>query len=292
MALLMPRTLGFLLLVGCGVACAQAAEERRGGDDDDDNGGGNGGTAGFNPNGGGGSGGNALPSCGNGTIDAEFGETCDGDDFGGVSCVSLGLEAGEVVCDPQTCVIDASGCGNAGCGNDMIDPGEECDGTDLGDNDCASLGLGSGTLACDLDCMFTGCSAGTGNDFEDGALGAGWTSIGTPWSVSTVSPHSGTYCATSADIADLGSTSLVTTAVFSAAGTVSFWHRESSESGYDYLSFYVDGIMQVQWSGENAWALQTSSIAAGTHQLEWRYSKDGSLDGGSDAVYVDDILIN
>ena len=72
-------------------------------------------------------------------------------------------------------------------------------------------------------------------------------------------------------------------------GSISFYHQESTESGYDYLQFYVNGAMQGQWSGITAWQLATYPLNMGTNQLEWRYSKDGSLSGGTDSVFVDDI---
>lgn len=52
-----------------------------------------------------GTGGNS--NCGNGTIDP--GEQCDGSDFGGKTCASIGLGSGDLLCN-QFCGIVASGC--------------------------------------------------------------------------------------------------------------------------------------------------------------------------------------
>ena len=49
-----------------------------------------------------------MSLCGNGKIDP--GETCDGMDFGGATCQSLGLGAGMLACT-ASCHIVASGCG-------------------------------------------------------------------------------------------------------------------------------------------------------------------------------------
>ena len=76
----------------------------------------------------------------------------------------------------------------------------------------------------------------------------------------------------------------------SAATTISFWYRVSTESSFDYLQFYLDGAMQDQWSGTVAWTQASYAVAAGTHTLEWRYDKDGSVSSGSDAVWIDDVL--
>jgi hypothetical protein len=87
-------------------------------------------------------------SCGNDMVDP--GEQCDGDDLQGFDCVSLGLDDGDLECDPVTCVFDVSECGGVGnCGNGSVDPGEQCDGADLQGFDCASLGLAGGVLFCD-----------------------------------------------------------------------------------------------------------------------------------------------
>ena len=55
----------------------------------------------------GGSGG-ALPFCGDGQVDA-LGEQCDGADFAGTTCESLGLDPGVLSCNAD-CTIDASKC--------------------------------------------------------------------------------------------------------------------------------------------------------------------------------------
>ena len=62
--------------------------------------------------------------------------------------------------------------------------------------------------------------------------------------------------------------------VKSLAGTVEFTHEESTEGSFDYLEFWIDGVMQQEWSGINAAAMQSYPIAAGAHTLEWRYTKD------------------
>jgi len=73
-----------------------------------------------------------------------------------------------------------------------------------------------------------------------------------------------------------------------AAGTVSFYRRTSSEAGYDFLKFYIDGVVPSggQWSGETAWGQVSFALAAGSHTLKWEYSKDGSGTSGSDTAWV------
>lgn len=47
------------------------------------------------------------PGCGNGIVEA--GELCDGDDFDGETCETIGFTSGELMCDDD-CVWDWSGC--------------------------------------------------------------------------------------------------------------------------------------------------------------------------------------
>jgi len=109
--------------------------------------------------------------------------------------------------------------------------------------------------------------------------------------VNNTMPVNGMFSAHNGDINDSQTSSMSLTALFGAAGTVSFWHRESTESSFDYLRFFVDGVELVQWSGTNAAAMYMTNVAGGMHTFEWRYSKDGSLSSGSDTVWVDDIAL-
>ena len=83
--------------------------------------------------------------------------------------------------------------------------------------------------------------------------------------------------------------SLLETAV-EGPGTLSFYWKVSSESGYDYLRFSIDGQEQNRKSGNVDWELQSYNIAAGSHILQWRYSKDGSVDYNQDAAWVDQVV--
>ncbi len=128
--------------------------------------------------------------------------------------------------------------------------------------------------------------------FEGGSLPAGWTSTGSAsWTVTNAQAQSGTYSARSGAISDSQTTSLSYTATYGAAGAVSFWRRVSSESSYDYLEFYVDGVRQDRWAGSlTTWTRQSYAVGAGTHVLEWRYLKDGSLSSGDDAGFIDEVI--
>jgi ELWxxDGT repeat protein len=74
-----------------------------------------------------------------------------------------------------------------------------------------------------------------------------------------------------------------------AAGTVSFRLRVSSEEGFDFLRFYVDGVRVGEWSGTSntSWQTFTTPLTAGYHELRWSYEKDGSASMGQDAAWID-----
>lgn len=56
-----------------------------------------------------------------------------------------------------------------------------------------------------------------------------------------------------------------------------YW-KVSSEAGYDFLDFYIDGVLQDQISGLVDWhQMVYTIIEPGTHTLEWRYVKDDSI---------------
>ena len=38
------------------------------------------------------------------------------------------------------------------------------------------------------------------------------------------------------------------------------------------------------------WTTQEQFLTAGEHVLEWRYSKDGSVSSGDDAVWIDNVV--
>ncbi len=74
--------------------------------------------------------------------------------------------------------------------------------------------------------------------------------------------------------------------------SVSFYWKVSSEAKYDYLKFYIDGVLQEQISGTVGWTLKSYSVSSGSHTLKWIYDKDYSVSSGSDAGWVDRLILN
>jgi hypothetical protein len=77
----------------------------------------------------------------------------------------------------------------------------------------------------------------------------------------------------------------------SGTGTVKFYWKVSSEEGYDYLQFRIDGLIEHRRiSGAVDWQEETYTISTpGLHTLRWQYVKDGSIDRGSDCGWVDKV---
>lgn len=127
--------------------------------------------------------------------------------------------------------------------------------------------------------------------FETGSFEASWTFAGNaPWTISTEAPYDGLYCSKSGAIGHSQSSEMNLQLNVTAAGYISFFRKVSSESGYDFLKFYIDGVQQGQWSGTVAWGEVNYAVTAGLHTFKWVYSKDGSAVSGSDCAWVDYII--
>lgn len=230
--------------------------------------------------------------CGDGEI--QGGEQCDTVLDDDITCESEGFTEGEISCDFATCQFDTSGCSL--CGNGVVEGNESCDSADLGGETCVGLGFDAGDLACAADtCGFdyAGCEGGMYvQDFEGGAIPGEFALSGDAnWSASMTGALGGSWSAVSGNIGNNGVSTMTLEALFSVAGTVEFNHAQSTEDNYDYLRFYVDGVQQGEWDGVFGSTPASFPVAAGMHTLEWSYEKDGSLDEGSDQVWVDDIVL-
>jgi hypothetical protein len=88
-------------------------------------------------------------------------------------------------------------------------------------------------------------------------------------------------------------TSMTATLETPDSTTISFEYKVSSETGYDCFRFKIDGIVTLNnVSGEVGWSSYSTTVYAGTHQLEWIYSKDSMFNAGSDNVEIRNIEIN
>lgn len=136
-------------------------------------------------------------------------------------------------------------------------------------------------------------AVGTFNDnFETGSIAKSYVQGGnSDWYATTVTSAGGTYSARSGAIEDEQTSELSLSKLFKSAAVISFDYRVSSESGYDYLDFYVDGKRQLHVSGYSGWVGKSVSVSSGEHILKWMYIKDGSVSRGLDAAFIDNISL-
>ena len=117
---------------------------------------------------------------------------------------------------------------------------------------------------------------------------AGWTVVSSP-------VFEGSYSAKSGHIGDSQTSTLELTIDTTGydVSAVAFARKISTESGYDYLRFYIDGVLKDAWSGELDWGVtpQTYTITPGLHTFTWSYSKDSDNSEGSDCVWIDSVRI-
>lgn len=127
-------------------------------------------------------------------------------------------------------------------------------------------------------------------DFETGDFSSfPWIHSGsTDWVITTAEKNSGVYSAKAGTISNNQITSLEVT-LDCISGNIKFYRKVSSETGYDYLDFYIDGISKGSWSGDRDWSEVTYSVSAGSRTFKWTYSKDGSVSSGFDTAWIDDI---
>jgi hypothetical protein len=127
--------------------------------------------------------------------------------------------------------------------------------------------------------------------FETGDFSATeWVTHGdVGWTVTSAESHFGTHCAQAGSIGNDETTNLALT-LDCTSKEISFYYKVSSESGFDHLEFYIDGTREQQWSGQNDWTEVSFPVTAGRRTFEWVYSKDGSVSGGRDTAWIDDIV--
>jgi len=111
-----------------------------------------------------------------------------------------------------------------------------------------------------------------------------------PWLLDNQTYTSSHYSLRSGNIPNNGLSEFSVSFATTEADTLSFAYRVSSETGYDYLHFYVDSILIKSWSGEKGWNHHSFAMEPGLHEITWTYRKDKSLSRGEDAAWIDDIV--
>jgi len=131
-----------------------------------------------------------------------------------------------------------------------------------------------------------------GFSFEDGVVPEGFAFSGNqPWYITDNTAYHGVKSIRSGGITHNQNSTMTYTFTAATAGKVSFATRVSSEAGYDFLRFYINGSEKGTWSGEAAWAEYTYDVPAGVCTLRWTYSKDANTSHGSDCAWIDYISV-
>lgn len=112
-----------------------------------------------------------------------------------------------------------------------------------------------------------------------------------PWYVDDNNAFEGDQSFRSGIISDNEQTELTLNYMVSSPGEISFHRLVSSEEGYDFLKFYIDGELMDQWSGSLSWAEFSYPVSTGEHNFSWVYSKDEVFSSNSDAAWVDFIVL-
>ncbi len=107
------------------------------------------------------------------------------------------------------------------------------------------------------------------------------------WTPDPGAPHDGIAAARSARM-EAGGDSLLQTTV-TGPGTLSYWTRVSSRLNNDFMEFSIDSVLTNQDSGELDWTQRVYRIESGPHTVKWVYRKNGSLTGGEDTAWVDQV---
>ncbi|HPV20937.1 MAG TPA: EGF domain-containing protein, partial [bacterium] len=161
------------------------------------------------------------------------------------------------------------------------------------DNDCNTAGgevCRSDTHVCALNTCGDGYLGGNIPEFIEGFESGSRPgySAGTEWSISTTEKYGGTYSMKSNATSNSDYNSIAF--IKYTDGEICFWYAGQSESGFDFLTVYVDGTSEFTISGDQStWTQKCITVPAGYPTVVFEYEKDSSNSYGWDAFYIDDI---
>ncbi|MBR6161119.1 MAG: T9SS type A sorting domain-containing protein [Bacteroidales bacterium] len=130
--------------------------------------------------------------------------------------------------------------------------------------------------------------------FETGDFSAfPWENTGNNrWIITSSQPYAGSYCARSKqNLGNSQSSTMQITMNSYSDGVVSYYRKVSSENGYDFFYFFVDGEQMEKKSGTVAWGLSSFPVSAGTHTYKFVYEKDYYTASGSDCAWIDNVTL-
>jgi M6 family metalloprotease-like protein len=133
---------------------------------------------------------------------------------------------------------------------------------------------------------------------RDQRLPHGWvkpTASLSTWTVSNVDAVDGSFCLAAIRPRDGSSAGIEYSSNF-VAGEVSFYLKTSTEPGFDFARFYIDGVEQalegsVGLSGQSEWLQYRFQVEDGPHTFKWVYEKDTSVAAFNDRVLLDAVVL-
>ncbi len=120
----------------------------------------------------------------------------------------------------------------------------------------------------------------------------GWIQGTYPWQFSTDKAHQGTYSLRSSNGLSHNQTAEISLVInLLEADSISFYYSVSSETNYDKFHFLIDDNELVTSSGIVDWTRFAALVPAGTHTINFTYSKDYSVSSNSDCAWIDEIQL-
>ena len=156
-----------------------------------------------------------------------------------------------------------------------------------------NIGIGTATPSTKLHLYTPPTPVSFFDGFEDATIPPFTTSgTGGNWTISSTQFNTGgSFSAQSGSGIHSSISDMELNITIASSQTLTFFLRISSESGWDFLRFYINGTLQNSWSGTTAWTQVSYNLTAGTYTFRWRYEKDSSASSGEDKVYIDDVRI-
>jgi uncharacterized repeat protein (TIGR01451 family) len=119
-----------------------------------------------------------------------------------------------------------------------------------------------------------------------------WSMSGNkPWLTTILAPYQGANCARSGYITHNQSSVMSLTMDVTNDDVISFARKTKCEQDYDFLRFYIDDVLQAEWSGTLEWQEVEFPVSAGVHTIKWSFEKDAIGSVYPDQVYVDEIIL-
>lgn len=119
-----------------------------------------------------------------------------------------------------------------------------------------------------------------------------WSMEETSWFVQSAITKDGQDALQSGPTTRDGHSAIQTTVTGPA--TVSFWWKVSSQTGGDFLKFFLEDTtleLLLTINGEQNWSQRIVFLDAGDHTLKWSYEKNFTTNTGQDAGWLDQLEI-